>query len=65
MRHNCFDCAYHRERYNRNGVLLGVDCAKDNMFFVEYDEAMSMRCGSWCEEDENDRDTDMREMRRP
>ena len=52
MSHNCFDCAYHRERFNKNGVLIGVDCAKDNMAFIDYDMASSMRCGAWCEDDE-------------
>ena len=52
MIHNCFDCAYHRERFNQNGVLIGVDCAKDNMAFIDYDTASSMRCGAWCEDDD-------------
>lgn len=50
---NCFDCAYHLERYGAGGTLLGIECGKDNMRFVDYDIASVMRCGAWVEIEED------------
>ena len=49
---NCLSCYYARARYNRNGVLIGVDCCEDNMRFIEYDIALIQHCGRFAERDD-------------
>ena len=50
--HSCLDCYYASERFNRNGVFIGIDCSADNMRFIDYDVAHCMRCGRWAEKED-------------
>lgn len=48
----CTDCYYARERYDSEGKVIGVDCAHDNMRFIDMDTASIMYCGAWSEKDD-------------
>lgn len=48
----CTSCYYARERYDSEGKVIGVDCAHDNMRFIEMETASIMYCGAWSEKDE-------------
>ncbi|MBR2707726.1 MAG: hypothetical protein IKE74_10910 [Mogibacterium sp.] len=49
---NCMNCYYGNIIYDTDGSIIGVDCAKDNMRFVNLDIAQTMHCGAWSERDE-------------
>lgn len=49
---NCLNCWYAEPRYSKTGVIIGIDCTKDNMRFIEYDIASCQYCGAYAERDE-------------
>ena len=46
---HCTTCYYAVERYNRKGTIIGYDCGKDNMRFIDIDLANVMCCGAYAE----------------
>lgn len=48
---HCSSCYYAVERYNRKGTIIGYDCGKDNMRFIDLDLANVMCCGAYAERD--------------
>lgn len=48
---HCTNCYYACDRYNRNGSKIGVECAKDNMRFIDIETASVMCCGAYAERD--------------
>lgn len=49
---SCARCYYAVDRYNRKGTKIGVECAKDNMRFIDYDIAAVQMCGAFAERNE-------------
>lgn len=48
---NCTTCYYATERYDRDGVQIGIDCGKDNMRFIPMNIAEVQYCGAYAERD--------------
>lgn len=52
---SCYNCAYGHEHYDRNGLIVGVDCARENMRFLPDPHIQLFSpCDWWAERDEND-----------
>lgn len=53
---NCYNCDYGHRIYDRKGMVLGVECAHDNMRYLCDFEIKTERkhCPNWTEADIHD-----------
>ena len=54
MNRNCYTCAYGTHRYDSKGLIVGVECTRDNMRFLPdaHIRLFSKDCINWTEADE-------------
>jgi hypothetical protein len=56
MIHNCYTCDYGNIRYDKLGMIIGVDCSADNMRYIPaMDIKMNGACPKWVERDDHER----------
>lgn len=50
---NCYTCGYARRVYDKKGMVLGVECSRDNMqYFPDPHIKMFLaQCSKWVEDD--------------
>lgn len=53
MKPSCYNCSYGHERYDKNGLIAGVDCARENMRYLpDMHIKLFSPCDWWAERDD-------------
>ena len=54
---NCYNCDYGHRVYDKKGMVLGVECAHDNMRYLpdQHIRLFCNHCPNWTEADIHDR----------